>query len=342
MASSRMIATRKCSVFMAHICSKCEFPLISVVQIDAEAQKTYILSQKKAGRMASNMAEDAIEDEICRIESCRMNREVLTGKAKKRSMISPGYFCDVSFYGHQTKCPYCNNLEPWKGSSSEGKSIDELADDNFPIVFEDANAAENWAKGRVNELIQSINSRRQDADAVRNSIPRVLSIRRNLVKYSELSASIPEKIQLTQLKNQLINLETRKDQLGILDLKGKKELDLAIKATELKIADMSRLIAIKDAPYLEQIQVNRYSLLRAQAVAFGCTNQIVSIRNGNALSYLYATNDIPSEFLTGMNEDEEKPEMCEEMQTSAISFCRKCGYKLLPDSVFCTKCGSRV
>ena len=117
MASSRMIATRKRPVFMSHICSKCGFPMISVVQIESEAQKTYTFSQEKASQIASDTAENAIEDEIRRIESCRRDRVVLVGKLKKGSMISPGYFCDASFSGHQTRCPYCGNLEPWKGAS---------------------------------------------------------------------------------------------------------------------------------------------------------------------------------------------------------------------------------
>ncbi len=352
MASSRMIATRKRPVFMSHICSKCGFPMISVLQIESEAQKTYTFSQERASQIASDTAENAIEDEIRRIESCRRDRVVLVGKLKKGSMISPGYFCNASFSGHQTRCPYCGNLEPWKGASLNGKTIDQLADDNFPVVFKDANDAENWATSRVNDLIEAINNQRQNAAAVRNSISSVLSIRRNLEKYLELSASIPEKDQLTQLKNQLTNLEMRKGQLGILDLKGKKEIGSAIKITELKIADISKVIAMKDAPYLEKIQANRYNLLCTQAVAFGCTNQIVPIRNGNAFSYQYVANDIPEEFLIGANEDAAEriaePEMCEKTQeanvaqTSTPLFCRKCGYKLLPDSVFCTKCGSRV
>lgn len=28
--------------------------------------------------------------------------------------------------------------------------------------------------------------------------------------------------------------------------------------------------------------------------------------------------------------------------TSSIVYCRKCGYKLLPDSAFCSKCGTKV
>ena len=149
MGSPRMIATRKQAVFMSHVCSKCAFPLISVVRIESESQKSYTFSQDKASKIASNTAENAIEDEIHRIESCRKDRTVLVGKLKKGSMISPGYFCDSSFTGHQTRCPYCGNLEPWKGSSPDGKTFDELADANFPVVFKDANDAENWAKDIV-------------------------------------------------------------------------------------------------------------------------------------------------------------------------------------------------
>ena len=352
MGSSRMIATRKRPVFMSHICSKCGFPLISVVQIESEAQKTYTFSREKASQVASDTAENAIEDEIHRIESCRRDKVVLVGKLKKGSMLSPGYFCDASFSGHQTRCPYCGNLEPWKGSSPSGKTMDQLEDANFPVVFKDANEAENWAKNKVNDLIQAINNQRQNADVVRNSISSVLSIRRNLEKYLELSESISEKDQLTQLKNQLKNLEKRKGQLGILDLKGRKNVSLAIKITELKIADLSKIVATKDAPYLDQIQANRQNLLYAQAIAFGCTDTIMAIRNGNAFSYQYVANDIPKECPTEINKDVAKcivePEICEKTQKisaeqiSSPLFCRKCGYKLLPDSAFCTKCGARV
>lgn len=318
MSDARMIATMKRSVFMSHICSECGFPLVSVVRIEAETQKTYTFSQKKAGQIASDTAEKAFEGEIRRIESCRRNREVLVGNLEKRSMISLGYFCDASFSGHQTRCPFCGNLEPWKGPSPNGKTIDQLADDNFPVVFRKSYGAENWATDRVNDLIQTINNQRQNADTVRNSISSVLSIRRNLEKYLELSASIPEKAQLAQLKNQLKTLKMRKDRLGMLDLKGKKEVGSAIKTTEFKIADISRVIATKDAPYLDQIQANQKNLLRAQAVAFGCKDTIAYIQNGNAFSYQYVANDIPEEFLLGTNEDAAEriaePEVCEETQ----------------------------
>lgn len=349
MASSRMIATRKQSVFMAHICSKCGFPLISVVQIESEAQKTYTFSKEKAGQIASDTAENAIEEEIRRIESCRREKTVLVGKIKRGSMIYPGYFCDASFSGHQTRCPYCGNLEPWKSSSSDGKTIDQLADDNFPVVFKNANDAENWAKASVNDLIHVINIQRQNADEVTNAISSALSIRQNLEWYLKLSESIPEKYQLEQLKDQLKSFEKRKSQLGILDLKGRKEVGSAIKATEVKIADLSKVIATKDAPFLDQIQTNRQNLLHAQAVAFGCTDNIMVMRNGNAFSYQYVANDIPEELLDRENKAAEKQIVgCEKTpetnfeQMSAPLFCRKCGYKLLPDSVFCTKCGARV
>lgn len=349
MGSPSMIATRKQTVFMAHICSKCGFPLISIVQIEAEASKSYTFMQEKAGQIASDTATKAIEDEIHRIESCRMDRVVLLGKLKKGSMISPGYFCSASFTGHQTRCPYCGNLEPWKESSSKGNTMEQLEDANFPVVFKNAKEAEKWANDRVEDIIQSINNQRQNTDIVRNAVSVVLPIRRNLERDLELSASIPEKNQLEQLKNQLKTLEKKKSQLGILDLKGKKEVGSAIKVTELKIADLSKVIATKDAPLLDQIQVNRQNLLHAQAVAFGCTDSIMVMRNGNAFSYQYVANDIPEEFLAKENEEHiAEPEICEKTPeksaelTSAPLFCRKCGYKLLPDSVFCIKCGARV
>lgn len=348
MGSSRMIATRQRAVFMSHICSKCGFPLISIVQIESESQKTYTLFQEKAGKIASDTAEKAIEDEIRRIESCRKDRTVLVGKLKKGSMISPGYFCDSSFTGHQTRCPYCGNIEPWKTASPSEKAMEELVDANFPVVFKDSSDAVNWAKDRVMDIVQSINNQRTNADLVSGATSRAVSIRRDLDRYLELSKSIPEKAQLAQLND----LEKRKEQLGLLDIKGKKEVGSAIKITELKIADISKTIAAKDTPFLDQIQANRQRLLYAQAVAFGCSDTVISLRYENAFSYQYVANDIPEELMaetsTDIDERISEGKMREEVsgthieESSVPLFCRKCGYRLLQDSVFCTKCGTRV
>ena len=70
MGNSRMVAIRDQDVFMVHTCSKCGFPMITVVQISAEAQKEYIFSQAKASKIANETAENAIYEEISRIESC--------------------------------------------------------------------------------------------------------------------------------------------------------------------------------------------------------------------------------------------------------------------------------
>lgn len=114
MSSSRMIATRKRPVFMAHICSECGFPVISIVQIEAEAQKSYSFFQEKAAQIASETADNAINEEISRIEACKNSRSVLTGKRSGSSMIAPGHFCSASFSGFQTSCPFCSNIEPWQ------------------------------------------------------------------------------------------------------------------------------------------------------------------------------------------------------------------------------------
>lgn len=353
MSSSRMIATRNQTVYMTHICSKCGFPLVSIVKITSTAEKSYAFSQEKASQIASYTAEQAIEDEIRRIESCRRFRYVLVGNYGEVRMLSPGYFCSASFSGHITKCPFCGNLEPWKSASTNGKTFDQLSDDNFPIVYKDVNEAANWATKKVVELINAVNIQRQDDELRRRAASSVVLIRQNLEKYLGLSASIPEKAQIKQLRDQLNKLEIRKGQIGLFDRKGKKEVDTAITATKLKIGDVSKTIIIKDAPYLEQIQNNQYNLLCTQAVAFGCTNQIKTLRNGNAFCYQYIANDIPDEFFVETSEDsvgriaetktnENVQNLNENQQTVGPLFCRKCGFKLLPDSVFCTKCGSRV
>ena len=173
MSSSRMIATRKRGVFMAHVCSECGFPMITVVQIEAEAQKTYTFSQSKAEQIASETAENAIHEEISRIESCYSTKQVLVGTHKGSGMISPGHFCTSSFSGYVSQFPKCLNIEPWKSTTSK-KKMDELSKENFPTVFMDPDKAEKWAFDIVKNMAADIVKKREDDSAVKGAIEKVI------------------------------------------------------------------------------------------------------------------------------------------------------------------------
>ena len=92
-------------------------------------------------------------------------------------------------------------------------------------------------------------------------------------------------------------------------------------------------------------------MLRTQAIAFGYDATIRQKQFEKAFAFFFIPNPIPSQYLTP-KEILSHPQ--EEADNSSISesegssneqvafFCRKCGFKLKPDSVFCTKCGTKV
>lgn len=354
MSSSRMIATRRQGVFMAHTCSECGFPMITVVQIEAEAEKTYTFSQSKAERIASETAENAINDEIKRIESCWQTKQPLVGKQKGSSMIVPGHFCTSSFSGFASHCPKCLNLEPWKSASSK-KKMDELEKVNFPIVFKSADDAEKWAFDKVRELVAQIEAKREDPLAVERAVEEVKEAKTKIKIWVDEMNSFPEIADCERLKEELAGAKAQKTKLGIFDFKAKKVLNERIKILELRIKDLKEVLDKKQTPIAEKIVRLGNELLTIQAIAFGYTDDILSKDNGNAFSYFFSPNEIPTDIMEEIenqvvNEAKEKQAICtditdedyESVSSDEVVYCRKCGFKLLSGSTFCTKCGTKV
>lgn len=350
MSDSRVIVTNNKTIFVSHICSQCGFPVTAVVSILAESQKSYVFSEDKASQIAADTAYEAVKHEIERIELCKQNRCVLLGKENKSDMIAPGYFCESSFSGHQEKCPYCGNIEPWQSKSQSNRKMEELSDENFPVVFIKREDEQQWVKEIILSFISSINSQRQNNNVIEKAITNALILHHDLDHYLELSTNIKEKKQLSQLEEKLKNYECEKGQLGLLDFKIKKEVNTSIKALKLEIDDTKKTLLEKDTPIQKRIQEIRQKLLYEQSVAFGCESVIVTKYNGShTFTYLYSANDIPKEVLDkdkllGDIDNVVKPAKteCGTEQKPSIMFCRKCGYKLLPNSAFCSKCGAEV
>lgn len=354
MSSSRMIATRQQQAFMSHICSRCGCPVVTMVQIDAESQKTYTFSQSKAEKIASDTAESAITHEIMRIEACRETKTMLLPKEKKGSMISPGYFCESSISGYDSCCPNCRHVEPWQSILSD-VTMEELSEDNFPVVFKDPDVTNEWACDCIHDIINRMNEQRQSVLLVQQCTSNAIDTTKRIEELKNRLTSIPELRERELIKHRLQELQRQKNQLGLLDIKGKKENATQIKMSELKLKDIDKIIRSKEQPLEAEIQKAEDSLQHDQAIAFGCTDEISTKKLGNSLSYHYVPRNIPTEMLEnyskhslhGSAEKETQASNITEsssgkQEDSEIRFCRKCGYELKPGSMFCSKCGSRI
>lgn len=354
MASSRMIATRKQGVFMAHICSVCGFPTISVVQIEAEAEKTYTFSQSKAEAIASETADNAINEEIWRIESCYNSKQPLVGKQKGSGMIAPGHFCSSSFSGFATGCPSCLSIEPWQSATSK-KKMDELVKENFPVVFKDANKAEQWAFDKVREMVAQIASKREDALVVEQAIKEFKEVKAQILIWAYEMNNLPEQVEYDRLNEELSVAKKQKASLGLFDFKLKKTVSEKIKMLEPIVKKRKEELDKKVEPIARRIVDTGNQLRTTQAIAFGYTDDILSKENGNAFSYFFDPNEAPDDIMAEIEDYVEQaksgkqPSFAPKATPAAAPtcsdeavYCRKCGFKLLPDSTFCTKCGSVI
>ena len=339
---------------MAHICSECGFPMVTVVQIEAEAQKTYTFSQSKAERIASETAENAINEEIRRIEACYHTKQPLVGKQKGSGMIAPGHFCTSSFSGFASYCPKCLSVEPWKSTAAKRK-MDELEKDNFPIVFKDADEAERWAFDKVRSMISAIETKRENANEIERAINEVKQAKTNILVWTHQMNTLPEQADYDRLNEELSVAKKQKASLGLLDFKAKKSVSERIKALEPQVKVLKDTLDKKIEPIARQIVTEGNKLLTTQAIAFGYTDDILSKQNGQAFSYFFSPVDIPDDIMAEIeayvenalngnkNISEPKVSRTEEpISCEEAVYCRKCGFKLLPGSTFCTKCGSKV
>ena len=349
-----MISTRRQGVFMAHICSECGFPMITVVQIEAEAQKTYTFSQSKAEQIASETAENAINKEILRIEACYYTKQPLVGQQKERGMIAPGHFCTSSFSGFESYCPKCSSIEPWKSIASK-KKMDELEKDNFPIVFKNAKDAEKWAFDKVRSMLPKIEAKREDEFEIERAINEVKQAKTNILVWVHQMNSLPERTDYNRLNDELSIAKKQKESLGLLDFKAKKSIDERIKTLEPQVKMLKDTLDKKIGSAAKQIVSEENKLLTTQAIAFGYTDNILSTQSGQAFSFFFSPVDIPADIMAEIRADVENALSDKQNISNSESFhakktiyneeniyCRKCGFKLLPGSNFCSKCGLKV
>ena len=343
MSSSKIIAKRRRQVYMSHICSKCGFPTISLVLIESEASKGYMVMQSKAEKIASDTADEAIENEIKRINNCSKTKKVLEKRVYDNPSLGFDLFCKSCISEFDSPCSYCGNLESWQSETdAASKSINELEDCNFPNVFKDVNEAEQWAHNYILTLIKEIDKKREDSLVIEQAEKELIENLKFLQEEKYKLVSIAEYSVRDNLKKLLDENECLKNELGILDFKRRKSVGFEIKVLRLKLEDINKTIAEKEKVIVSEIKKLEDCALKKQAIAFGCSSDINVIQQKNVFTYLYKANDIPSEILLQLSNSTEKNKNNDICSDDKIVFCRKCGFKLIEDSAFCTKCGEKI
>ena len=338
MAQSYISLKKTATVIIGYICSGCGFPIISLATILTNATQYYTFSQYKAQETAEEKCDDAIQFETSRIRNCFENEDVLSLDMNTVPGYHYGSSCESSIKDISTPCPNCFNLEKWQVPS--GNSLDC---ENYPTIFENIESAENWAKRVVADLMRQIDEKRSNKNTVdraqKNAIK--LSVDNNELEQSLLA--IPELSKKSNLEQEKSIIMSQQKNLAIFDFKGNKILKTKLKCLNEELQALKAIISQKETEYYNLIHANMLELQKIQPIAFGYSNDVVINQDLQSFVYLISPNEIPCEEENLSTDDSLNEEtLTTAMDMQKILFCRKCGFKLLPDSDFCSKCGNKI
>lgn len=362
MGSSRIIITYTKKILLAHICSGCGFPVISILTIKGKGEKSVTLLGKDQER-AEELAQEAVRIEINRIKKCSQKRTVLFSEKEYEDFLGPGQFRSAFVEGHTDKCPYCNNLEPWQAVNDTllqqtKKTISKLDIKNFPTVFTDVDEAKRWAESIILNQIKKINEIRQDNYLVEQAKNRVEKAVERIHNWQYEIDTIPELLEKERTEKEYNELLSKKSKLGIFDVKGRRIVSSKIREIKRKLQELNCIYRKKETSLKSSINNEKENLLYDQAIAYGCSDEILMIEKRYSICFQYKPsiqlNDlIDSSYRKieskNTNKKEGENESCNHNEGnkqiengSEIKFCRKCGFKLKPDSDYCSKCGVKI
>ncbi len=358
--SGSIISTKKQPVIMGHICSNCGCPVLSVVKIEASAQKSYSFSQKKAQAIASQTADLAIEEEIKRIESCKYSKTILASHIKKSNTIALGHYYSSAINGFDKPCPNCINLEPWQSSKIGKLSFKDLTTENYPRIFRQYEDAEKWAIEYNKNQISLYNEKRTVPENVTQATTDAISLYQKIDDLYRQRDSMVELIQCQQLNNDQASLIQKKTKIGLLDFKRRKIINDQIQKVASDLKSINQIISQKKQAFNLEIVKNEVLLQKAQPVAFGCTGYSVTREFKDSIAFIIEAVAIPKDKLTKIKQNNvidssffsspfELPLTDVTNQKDKTTnhngmspYCPKCGFKLLPGSKFCSKCGIQL
>lgn len=285
MSSSRIIVTKKQPVIIGNICSCCGSPVLSTILIVAKAEKTYSFSSIKATQIATNTADLAISDEIKRIESCGRFRKVLAPKDNRTNMIQAGLFCSVSLEGLRSVCPNCGFLEPWRDSRNFSFEMKQLADNNFPVVFQERKNAEAWVRQSISEIIERIEAKRLSTEVVANAKKELDKLHAAIDELKIRRDSLPELNKRNLLEKEKASVLLQKKDVRLLDIRKKRNLLCRIKSIEFSIENEGNEIRRRQHEIDVQIVKGCIAAQKMQLLAFGCTGRYITRELGESISF---------------------------------------------------------
>lgn len=260
------------TVIMGRICSCCGSPVLSQVSAQADlAQRYYSITGGSYIReVLPAEARQAVAETIRQIEICRRDRVPMASRAHRNDQKGFYKSQETLVQGVNDLCPNCFGAEPWMPERFSAKKLEQLQDENFPVLFDDDENAHRWALEWVTYIARQNGEARKNPEAVAAALEEVTQLKTALAELETQRRGLPHWQKKAELEAQREALLARQYDIGILDIKGRiafqkdmERVDYALKKTDEKI--------IEDCKPLNRSRTElRIRLQRALMLAYGC------------------------------------------------------------------------
>jgi len=356
MSNPVMVSTIMRGLCLAHICSSCHFPAITIVTLKAEARKRYVFSASEAKSVTNSAANAAVNIVIRRINNLSNTKNVLEWFSEESAGAADSchvhIFSEGSFNAYAI-CPHCGRIEPWLNPTLDkdiaNKETKKLSSECFPTVFTDGEAATKWAEQIVRTKIAEIELQREDPKMVEQAATLFYKAKENIDLLNKRIRSIPGYLELETKRKQIQDLQTQKEKAGTFRFKEKKEIKQALEKLTHEEYALSYEVNKSKYPLDEELQKENVSLDQNQLIAFGCNPEIMIKKLFSSFTYYYVPNDPPFQPQPFAKKDDDPSANDLSTTDSERSvnirkpvFCHKCGQRLLANSSFCSFCGAKL
>lgn len=354
MGLSYLSITRSRDVYLVHVCSQCHMAILSTVQITAYARIGYTYHADQAESMVEKVARSALAQEVRHLDACCRDKTPFDWKGTDEPHISRNLSCRTTLRHLGSPCPSCGRVEPWESFSARislsGKRLTELDASNFPKLYETMEDADRAAKELVTQMIAQVNQARKNSEVVQQAKQDAAVSVQKVKAVQEEFRNIPEEKEKEQLSSELAERKARKAKIGILDIKRNSENKKAIASLEATLAQLDQTIQQKRMNLKWRLNQALAEFLQNQALAYGCISDFLIQYAYGAQYYFYLAADTPSKPASSASvyqADHPAPAKQDSQPlqgsgTEKHTYCPYCGFKLLPDSRYCTKCGKKV
>lgn len=354
MGLSYLSVIRSRDVYLVHVCSQCHMVVLSTVQITAFARIGYAHHADQAESTVEKTARNALAQEVRQLEACCRDKTSFDWKGTNEPHVARNLSCNTTLCHLGSPCPSCGRVEPWESFSARislsGKRLTDLDASNFPKLYETKADADRAAKELVTQMIAQVNQARKNSEVVQQARQDAAVSAQKVNAIQEEFRNLPEEKEKEQLSSQLAERKARQAKIGILDIKRNSENKKAIASLEATLAQLNQTIQQKRMDLQRRLNQALTAFLENQALAYGCTSDFLIQYAAGAQYYFYLAADTPSKPASSVciHQDDHPAPAKQDTPPPQLpgaekgGYCPYCGFKLLPESRYCTKCGKKV